>query len=110
MIKNGKTLPIHYDELVVEPKKQMQRVLNFMKLDWDENVINYHKVFHTERIDKNTLVENEFYMGNTPVDRTFHTSSLCLWETNLTPEEIKIIMDIAGDMNTRLMSYFIQNS
>ena len=34
---------IEYSELVENPKSEIQKLLNFCELDWDENCLNHHK-------------------------------------------------------------------
>ena len=34
---------IEYSDLVENPRSEIQKLLNFCELDWDENCLNHHK-------------------------------------------------------------------
>ncbi len=36
-------LPVHYEQLVLHPEKEMKKILDFLHVDWDERVIHHEK-------------------------------------------------------------------
>ena len=42
-------LPVQYEDLVLHPKKAMERVLNFLDVPWDDWVIHHEKTIGKEK-------------------------------------------------------------
>lgn len=85
-------LPIRYEALVLRPECHLRQIVNFLKLDWHENLLRHDVLEHDEVIDG-------FAVGRTIVRRTIDTRSLQRWPRILTPEQEKAILETVGEWN-----------
>jgi protein-tyrosine sulfotransferase len=42
----GKCLPIHYEQLVLQPRREMEKTLKFLGIPWDEIVLHHEKLIN----------------------------------------------------------------
>ena len=67
-------LPVYYENLVKNPKIEIEKVLNFLAIPWSDRVLNHEKYL------RNRLYKKEFY-------KPINTNSLSKWIGNL-PEAV----------------------
>jgi protein-tyrosine sulfotransferase len=41
-------LAVHYEQLVLHPEAQMRRILKFLDIPWDENVLHHEQTIGKE--------------------------------------------------------------
>ncbi|XP_013384364.1 protein-tyrosine sulfotransferase 1 [Lingula anatina] len=42
-VGNKQCLPVHYEQLVLHPKSEMERILNFLNVPWNDSVLHHEK-------------------------------------------------------------------
>lgn len=93
MVKQGyKILPIHYELFVRNPVSHLKILMNFLELEWDNNLLNHHMQKHDETF-------NGYAVGNTLVSRPIDTASIDKWRIGLTAEQETAILETAGPWN-----------
>lgn len=96
--KGYNILPVKYEELVQNPKQQLQRICYFLDLPWHDNLLRHHELPHEGVVDPT----NQTTMGDTRLDRAIDTNSLNKWNEVLTEKQVKCIMRLAGDLNYKI--------
>jgi Sulfotransferase domain len=93
MVKAGyNVLPIHYELFVRNPISHLKVIMDFIELDWDDNLLNHHMQEHDE-------TNNGYAVGNTLIKRPIDTESIDKWKKVLTEEQEKAILETAGAWN-----------
>jgi hypothetical protein len=91
----GRYTQIRYEDLVGDPEGVLKLLCQFLNLEYDPNMLQYH-----ERAD--TILKAE---PSPQYHQRLHlapTSGLRDWRTELRTEEVKVFEFIAGDLLTRL--------
>jgi Sulfotransferase domain len=89
-------LPLRYEDLVAAPRRQLRRVASFLGLDWDERLLNHHRLPHTELYPDGTA------MGNTDPHKPIALDSVGQWKAHLSADDVAGIWSVAGDLSKRL--------
>lgn len=87
-----KVLPINYDMVVKNPKEELHKIMNFLEIKYDDNLLSHHIKKHDETLNNNMA------MGNTRINRKIDEESLEKWKSNMNEEEIEFI-----ELNSRIM-------
>ncbi|CAH8647611.1 unnamed protein product [Dicrocoelium dendriticum] len=69
-------LTIHYEKLVLQPKKTMSRVLEFLHLPWDDSVLNHHNLI------RNRTILSRMEPSTSQVIYPIHMEALYTWASN----------------------------
>jgi hypothetical protein len=86
-------LGIHYEKLVAYPEDQLKRVVSFLDLEWNPELLQHHTIAHSE------VFEGGLTHGNTDPKRAIDDQSVGQWKSLFSPSEISEIMTIAGEVN-----------
>jgi hypothetical protein len=93
MVKKGwQVIPLHYENLVMFPASCLRVIADFLEIEWDEDLLQHHLKQHDE-------VFNNYAVGNTLASRPIDGGSIFKFKEVLKDDEIKAIMDVAGDLN-----------
>ncbi|HHH36036.1 MAG TPA: sulfotransferase [Gammaproteobacteria bacterium] len=76
---------VRYERLVAEPRSEVEALISFTGLPWDERVMQHHR-FHKGKVT-----------GDTDSDRPIDRKSLGKWQEVLGPAQLEIIGRICGD-------------
>jgi hypothetical protein len=91
-------LGIRYEKLVAAPEPQLRRILVFLGLPWNDQVLEHPRFPHGE------LYPGGATVGNTDPRLPIHAASVEQWRRWLTVEEAAAVMEVAGDLQER--TYF----
>ena len=96
-IKVGKTrcLRVYYEQLVLHPEKVMRKILNFLKIQWNESVLK-----HEDLIGKKILVSIH-EISTDQVARAINLDGLNNWVGNI-PQEVLNDLDLLAPMLKKL--------
>jgi hypothetical protein len=78
------THPIFYEDLVKNPKQELKKIMKFLEIDYNENLLYHHEKKHDE-------TKNNIAMGKTRTDRPIDEKSLGNWPNIIDEEEEEII-------------------
>lgn len=78
---NRITLTVQYEELIKNPKQISMNILNFLDYEWDEKVLNHHKIQSGKRI------------GETISEKPIFSDSLYKWKQTLNEVKQTKILD-----------------
>jgi len=93
MIKLGwKVLPVKYECLVQTPRSYIKIILDFLDIEWDDNLLNHHKLEHDETFDG-------IAVGDSLVSRAIDANSVFKWQSMLTKEQEQAVLETAGEWN-----------
>jgi len=87
---------IKYEDLVIEKKATIKKVLNFLNLSWENSVLEHEKLSHVETNQSGITV------GNNDTRIPIHKASIDRYKKFLTKKEIFEILQVAGDSMTKL--------
>jgi hypothetical protein len=82
MQNNLRVLEVVYEDFVLNPKKELMRILNFLDVGWHDNVL----VHHTK--------SKGYAIGGTEKNRPIDNRSVDKWKTILRKDEINRISDL----------------
>lgn len=88
---NYKILAINYNSLVLDPKKELEKIMKFLEIKYDKNLLYHHKKQHDE-------IHNNFGMGQIKSNRQIDIMSINKWKHNIDAEEAEFI-----DTNTKML-------
>jgi hypothetical protein len=83
-------LLIRYEQLISEPKQEIEKVLSFVDLPWHENVLRHHEL-HTGLV-----------IGHTDSSRPIDATNTGKWKGVLSDTELEIIQQVTSALATRL--------
>jgi len=86
-------LKVKYEDLCQNPKIEIEKIINFLNVDWDNNVLNHEQIFHDE-VEKNGLT-----VGNNDATKKISVSEIGRYINDFTNAEKNEIMEIS----TKLM-------
>jgi len=89
----GRYLEVRYEDLVTEPRAQMQRVLAFLGEPWDDAVLAH------EAADVGL---SALESSSAAVSERVHTRALTKWRKELGPERLRAIDEAAGPVLAKL--------
>jgi hypothetical protein len=73
-----------YEDLVREPEPEMRAILEFLGLDWHDDVLRHHQLHQGTSI------------GDTDNTRPIDTASMDKWKDVLGPSELEIVQAVCG--------------
>ena len=79
---------VFYEKLLQNPKEEIEKILSYLNIQWNENVLNHHKI------------HSGFSVGNTDNAKPIDKSNIGKWKETLQPEDIKIIDEVC--LNTAI--------
>jgi hypothetical protein len=83
-------LPISYESLVANPRVELERMLNFMGLDWEDSLLEHSKHQHSE------LDENGLAIGGTDPKRAIHSNSIQSYKSFFSAKELEEMQQIVN--------------
>ena len=89
-------LMVRYEDLAQEPAAQLLRVCHFLQIPWEDRLLQHPKFAHGE------LDEHGRAMGETDPTRMIDTQSVGQWANQFSPEELRMILEFAGPMQSTL--------
>uniref|UniRef100_A0AC35G249 Protein-tyrosine sulfotransferase n=1 Tax=Panagrolaimus sp. PS1159 TaxID=55785 RepID=A0AC35G249_9BILA len=88
-------LPVYYEKLILSPKEQMQKIINFLEIDFSQNVLEHHKHIG----DEIRLSPREF--STSQVKNKINQDALDAW-VGFFPDELLAKLDEVAPMLTKL--------
>ncbi|KAH8860226.1 Protein-tyrosine sulfotransferase A [Schistosoma japonicum] len=73
---NSRCMTVRYECLVIKPKKEIEKILNFLDLPWDDKLLNHEKFIY------NTSMLNKYEASSVQVVKAIHKESLDAWSKN----------------------------
>lgn len=89
-------LPLFYDQMVKEPRRTFSAVCAHLGIDWDDRMLAHHELDHRE------LFDDGFTVGGTDPKARISAKAVNQWEAALTPAELDLIQQIAGETAQRM--------
>lgn len=86
----SKAVEVHYEKLVAYPRKTIARLLDFLEVPWNDNVLRHHQS-HTG-----------ISIGKTDSTRKIDTCSIKKWERVLAREDVVRVNSLVGFLNSHL--------
>ena len=87
---------VKYEDLVTDPGAQIQNVVGFLGLPWEEGLLGHHKLKHMGTDEQGVAV------GGTDAHQKISSKSVGRFRSELSSEELEIIDLIAGDTAMQL--------
>jgi hypothetical protein len=88
---NKYLFPISYENLLANPEKVVRELCQFLNIDFSQNMLNFHTSNEAKRsANSSSLWEN--------LSQPIKTNNSKKFMTDLSPDEIKIIESITGDV------------
>lgn len=87
----GVCLPIYYEKLVMHPEDTTRKILNFLKLPWNDSVLHHDRYIGTDETDK--IVLSKLERSTDQVVKPVNTEALSSWIGH-------IPRDVMNDMPT----------
>jgi hypothetical protein len=82
--KDIRFLQVKYEELVTESETNIEKLLEYIGVDWDEDVLRHHE------LHKGTSI------GNTDNERPIDSKGVDAGLKNLSDEEVDLVLDMCG--------------
>jgi hypothetical protein len=93
MVKMGyRVMPVHYNLFVQNPIAHLRIIMDFLQLEWDDNLLKHHLQEHDETFDG-------YAVGNTSIKRQIDECSIDKWHNVLTSEQEAAILETAFPWN-----------
>lgn len=93
---NNSTCKIKYEDMVNEPKLTIKKIIDFLKLSWEDELLLHHKKEH------NFTNEEGITVGNTDTKSPINNSSVGNYKKKFTPKQLDAILDISGELMLKL--------
>jgi hypothetical protein len=90
-------LRVQYEALATQPKQELEHIVNFLVLPWDDLLLQHHQLAHAELTSANLAV------GLTQVDRAIDNNSIGRWRSIFTPKQLGVIdrfVELSADRHT----------
>jgi len=88
-------LTMEYETLVQNPKSSILKIIEFLGLEWEDNLLKHHLLKHSE------VDENGITVGYNDTKKAITTSSVSQYKKILSKEQLNDIMSISGELMTR---------
>ena len=72
----ARCLPVYYENLVLKPKEEMEKILKFLNIPWNDAVLNHEKYIGTE------VKLNKFERSSDQVIKPIYLEGLYAWKNN----------------------------
>jgi hypothetical protein len=89
-------LGVRYEDLTAAPDQQLRRMVRFLDVPWEDGLLDHPSHPHGE------LSTDGLAAGLTDPKRSIDTSSIRSWEKSFSPDQLREIMTVAGDLNDRI--------
>ena len=86
---------LRYEDIVLEPEKTLKKVFEFLDEPWDPAVLDFHEVRSSSR-------DVTKFPQNPEATRRLSARSLGRWQKDLSPKELQMFYDMAGDLLLKL--------
>ena len=85
-------IKIKYEDLVQNPKKNIALLINHLNLDWEDSLLQHHRIEHSETDEKG------FTIGGTDSHMPISKFRLERYKNELTKNQLDEILSISGDL------------
>ena len=82
---------LRYEDLVLETETTLRNLFEFLELDWEPAVMNFHEVQSASR-------DPVKFAQNPEATRPLASSSIGRWKTDLSEEDLNLILRRGGDL------------
>jgi protein-tyrosine sulfotransferase len=89
--KDPRYMEVRYEELVLNPRPVLEKVLAFVEEPWDENMLAYHEQHTPAR-------EIAKFPQNPEAVEPIKTDAIGRWQRDLTSEDKEIFKHVAGEV------------
>jgi len=93
---NSTVYGIKYEELVTEPKTTIEKIINFLDLEWEDSLLSHHTLNHSQIDDAGMSI------GNTNATKPIFSTSLGQYEDKLSSTQQETILSISGSLMKEL--------
>ena len=93
--RDPRYIEVRYEDLVLDARPIMEKILNFLGEPWDEQVINYHEVDSPSR-------DMAKFPQNPEATQALQTRSLGRWQNDLSEDDKVIVKQIGGPLLVEL--------
>jgi len=84
-------LPVSYEQLVADPETQLRRVVEFLGVEWQPDVLRHNELPHTQ-------IRNGKAIGDTDPTRPIDSQSVGQWQRLLTNPQAATVKSIADPL------------
>jgi hypothetical protein len=88
-------LIIRYEQMISNPKPEIEQVLGYLDLAWHENVLRHHEL------------HSGLVIGYTDSSRPIDATNTGKWKGELSDSELEIIHEVTSPLATR-MGYLLE--
>jgi len=89
----GRYAELRYEDMIVDPKENLEELMNFLGEEWDDRLLDYYNQVHE-------LPEGE--SSSPQVKKSLYTSSIGRWKQSFTDEDRRIFKETAGELLVEL--------
>ncbi len=89
----GRYAELRYEDMIVDPKDNLEELMNFLGEEWDDRLLDYYNQVHE-------LPEGE--SSSPQVKKSLYTSSIGRWKQSFTDEDRRIFKETAGELLVEL--------
>lgn len=89
-------LPVHYEELVLHPRRELQRLLHFLALDWNETLLHHDRHIN----EQGGVYLSKAERSTDQVIKPLHSAPLYKWIDGFPPDVLKDVKRLAPMMET----------
>lgn len=90
-IGENKCLIVHYEQLVLQPKLSMEKILKFLDIPWNKNVLHHEDFINEE----NGVVLSKVERSSDQVIKPVNLEALTKWVGNIPQDVLTDMADIA---------------
>jgi hypothetical protein len=83
-----------YEDLVLRPRETLQGICEFLEIEWQESMLEYHLAQAAQR-ERSTQYLHRMWAN---LDRPVTTTSVGQWEKKLTPSELRVVETEVGSL------------
>ncbi|CAH8482766.1 unnamed protein product [Schistosoma turkestanicum] len=97
-IGRNRCMTVRYECLVLNPKREIQKILDFLDLPWDDRLLNHEKFVN------NTSMLNKYEASSVQVVKPIHRESLDAWakENSIIPKHLITTLHKNSSLLTKL--------
>lgn len=85
----GRFAELRYEDLISDPRENLEELMNFLGEEWDEKLLEYH--------DQNHELPDE-ESSTSQVKKALYPSSISRWKRSFTDEDRRIFKETAGEL------------
>ncbi|CAH8527218.1 unnamed protein product [Schistosoma rodhaini] len=93
-------LSVRYECLILNPREEIKKVLDFLELPWDDKLLEHEKfVYNTSKL-------NKYEASSIQIVKSIHNNSLDAWSRNHSPILIKLFKSMTTNSSVlKLLNY-----